>query len=298
MTPTELCREQAALAELTTYRVGGRAQWLAVPRCQDELLTVVAWANQQHLPVTVVGAGSNLLISDRGLTGLVLCTRYLRGVQWDETTGQMTAAAGMPLPQLAWDAARRGWHGLAWAVGIPGTVGGAVVMNAGAQGGCTADYLVAAQVWREGAITTCTTAELAYGYRASSLQISKGLVLSARWQCTPGHDPQLLLQQTSEYLHHRRSTQPYHLPSCGSVFRNPVQYKAGWLIEQSGLKGYQIGQAQVSPLHANFMVNLGGATAQNIYDLIHHVQAVVAEQWGIELHPEVKFLGEFSHRPV
>ncbi len=294
MTPRGECRQQAALAELTTYRVGGKAEWLALPRTPAELEEVISWAHQHDLPVTVVGAGSNLLISDRGLAGLVLCTRYLRGVQWEETTGRVTAAAGMPLPPLAWEAARRGWQGLAWAVGIPGTVGGAVVMNAGAQGGCTADFLVEAQVLQDGQRVTLTAQDLAYAYRASQLQTHPAIVLSTYWQCTPGHDPQHLLQQTSDYLQHRRSTQPYHLPSCGSVFRNPPEYKAGWLIEQSGLKGYQIGQAQVSPMHANFIVNLGGARAQDIYDLIRYVQAVVAQRWGVDLHPEVKFLGEFT----
>ncbi|MEN9217636.1 MAG: UDP-N-acetylmuramate dehydrogenase [Gloeomargarita sp. DG_2_bins_126] len=294
MTATAQCQAQAELAELTTYRVGGRAQWLALPRCQEELLTAVAWAQQEQVPLTVIGAGSNLLISDRGLPGLVICTRYLRGAQWHEPTGQVVAAAGMPLPQLAWEAARRGWQGFAWAVGIPGTVGGAVVMNAGAQGGCTADYLISAEVLHDGSIRTLTRAELAYDYRYSCLQTGTGVVLSARWQCIPGHDPQRLQRETSDYLQRRRRTQPYHLPSCGSVFRNPPASKAGWLIEQSGLKGYQIGQAQVSPLHANFIVNLGGATAQNIYDLIHHVQAVIQAKWGIQLHPEVKFLGDFS----
>jgi UDP-N-acetylmuramate dehydrogenase len=285
---------QVVLAPWTTYRVGGPAQWLAMPRSQQELEQVLQWATVQQLPVTVIGAGSNLLVSDRGVPGLVLCTRYLRGVEWHAESGQVTAAAGMPLPQLAWDAARRGWQGLAWAVGIPGTVGGAVVMNAGAQGSCTADVLVWAQVWQAGQVITYTKADLAYAYRSSRLQSMPGVVLAARWQCIPGQDPHQLLRQTSAYLQHRRRTQPYHLPSCGSVFRNPPQYAAGWLIERSGLKGYRIGQAQVSPLHANFIVNLGGATAQDIYALIHHVQRVVAERWGILLHPEVKYLGEFN----
>jgi len=117
---------------------------------------------------------------------------------------------------------------------------------------------VAAEVFQAGEVITYRNAELNYAYRTSRLQTDGGVVLSGCWQCTPGHDPQRLLQQTSDYLHHRRSTQPYHLPSCGSVFRNPPAAKAGWLIEQSGLKGYQIGQAQVSPMHANFIVNLGG----------------------------------------
>jgi UDP-N-acetylmuramate dehydrogenase len=151
-----------------------------------------------------------------------------------------------------------------------------------------------AQVWQAGQVLTYTKADLAYAYRSSRLQSLPGVVLAACWQCIPGQDPQQLLQQTSAYLQHRRRTQPYHLPSCGSVFRNPPQYTAGWLIERSGLKGYRIGQAQVSPLHANFIVNLGGATAQDIYALIHHVQRVVAERWGILLHPEVKYLGEFN----
>ncbi|MCS7226543.1 MAG: UDP-N-acetylmuramate dehydrogenase [Gloeomargarita sp. SKYB31] len=294
MTPAIPYQQQVMLAEWTTYRVGGTAQWFACPRTLADLHRLLTWATAEQAPVTVLGAGSNVLVSDRGIEGLVLCTRYLRGATWDEQTGQVTAAAGMPLPQLAWEAARRGWQGLAWAVGIPGTVGGAVVMNAGAQGGCTAEYLVSAEVWMDGHIVTLTPAELGYSYRFSKLQITPGVVLSACWQCTPGHDPAVLLRQTGDYLHHRRTTQPYHLPSCGSVFRNPPHYKAGWLIEQSGLKGYQIGQAQVSPLHANFIVNLGGATAQHIYDLICHVQATVAQRWGIQLQPEVKFIGDFS----
>ncbi|MEN9208636.1 MAG: UDP-N-acetylmuramate dehydrogenase [Gloeomargarita sp. GMQP_bins_120] len=285
---------QAPLAEWTTYRVGGPAEWLACPRTLEELQMALAWAEKRQVPVTVLGAGSNVLISDRGLPGLVLCTRYLRGMTWDEQTGQVVAAAGVPLPQLAWEAARRGWQGLAWAVGIPGTVGGAVVMNAGAQGGCTAEYLVSAQVWLEGTVHTWTPADLHYDYRFSRLQGTPGVVIAACWQCLPGQDPQVLLRQTGDYLQQRRTTQPYHLPSCGSVFRNPPGYKAGWLIEHSGLKGYRIGQAQVSPLHANFIVNLGGATAQQIYDLIGYVQATVAARWGVYLQPEVKFLGKFG----
>ncbi|MCS6782653.1 MAG: UDP-N-acetylmuramate dehydrogenase [Gloeomargarita sp. SKYBB_i_bin120] len=294
MTAVVLWQAQVPLAAWTTYRVGGNAQWFACPRTLAELQALLAWVTREQVPLTVLGAGSNVLISDRGIEGLVLCTRYLRGATWEKQTGQVIAAAGMPLPQLAWEAARRGWRGLAWAVGIPGTVGGAVVMNAGAQGGCTAEYLVSAEVWMDGQIRTLTPADLDYRYRDSRLQRTLGVVLSARWQCCPGDDPLALLQQTGAYLHHRRTTQPYHLPSCGSVFRNPPQYAAGWLIEQSGLKGFQIGRAQVSPLHANFIVNLGGATAQNIYDLICYVQATVAERWGIHLQPEVKFLGAFG----
>ena len=135
-----------SLAPLTSFRVGGVAEWYAAPRRIEDLKACLDWATLEELPITMLGAGSNLLISDRGLSGLVLSTRHLQGAQFDPLTGQVTVMAGEPLPRLAWEAARRGWTGLEWAAGIPGTVGGAVVMNAGAQGSCTADTLLQTQV--------------------------------------------------------------------------------------------------------------------------------------------------------
>ncbi|MFN3925839.1 MAG: UDP-N-acetylmuramate dehydrogenase [Pseudanabaenaceae cyanobacterium] len=289
-------RSQVPLAGLTTLKVGGTAEFLAQPRSLEELLACWYWAQDQGLPVTVLGAGSNLLISDRGLGGLVLCTRYLRGTVWG-TEGVITALAGEPLVKLAWQASDRGWGGMEWAVGIPGTVGGMVYMNAGAQGGCCADILMSTQLLTpQGQILTLPAKDLCLSYRYSALQgvYQDYVLLSAELQLKAGGDPQQIKQRTMANCQHRHSTQPYHLPSCGSVFRNPHPHVAGKLIDQAGLKGYQIGQAQVSLMHANFIVNLGGATAREVYALMRHVQAVIKDKYGIVLQPEVKMLGQFD----
>ncbi len=287
-------RSQVPLAPFTSYRVGGSAEWFIAPRNLEQLMAALEWAKAEALPITSIGGGSNLLISDLGLSGLVIGTRYLRQTHFDPETGQLTAAAGEALPRLAWKAARLGLQGLEWAVGIPGTVGGAVVMNAGAHGSCMADLLVNVEVLsKTGEIKRLTPAELDYSYRSSNLQGGDYLVTQARFQLQPGADPNLILAQTSQQLQRRRSTQPYHLPSCGSVFRNPNPQAAGWLIEQIGLKGHRIGGAQVAERHANFIVNNGGAKAQDVFELIRYVQEQVKTQWSIWLKPEVKVLGEF-----
>ncbi len=283
------------LAALTSYRVGGSAEWYVAPRQMDDLYASVLWARTHDLPITVIGAGSNVLISDRGLPGLVICTRYLRSIQFNDSAAQLTVSAGEPIVRLAWQAAERGWCGLEWAVGIPGTVGGAVVMNAGAHGGCTADCLVDATLLSpDGTITTTPTNQLGYAYRSSVLQSSNNIVLAATLQLQPGFDPADVLARTENDLAKRRATQPYNLPSCGSVFRNPEPQKSAKLIQELGLKGYRIGGAQVSELHANFIVNLGDATARDVYQLICYVQQQVEQRYGIQLQPEVKFLGSFS----
>ncbi|MBD2460835.1 UDP-N-acetylmuramate dehydrogenase [Oscillatoria sp. FACHB-1407] len=289
-----LIKPFVSLAPLTSFRVGGSAEWFVAPRTVDDLRKSVEWAQARDLPITVLGAGSNLLISDRGLSGLVISTRYLRHSHFDEATAQITATTGEPIVRLAWQAADRGWSGLEWSVGIPGTVGGAVVMNAGAHDGCAADVLLNAQVLTPmGDIQVLSQPDLQYQYRSSVLQRDRRIVLQATFQLKPGVDPHVVNATTKAYLERRHTTQPYHLPSCGSVFRNPNPYKAGQLIEQAGLKGYQIGGAQVSEMHANFIVNVGGATANDIFQLIRYVQAQVRDRWAIDLEPEVKMLGEF-----
>jgi UDP-N-acetylmuramate dehydrogenase len=287
---------QYPLADLTTFRVGGPAEWFAAPRTFAQLQASVQWAQAEAIPMTFIGAGSNLLISDQGLPGLVICLRYLRECSFDDEQGQLTAAAGAPVATLAWKAAKRGWRGLEWTVGIPGTVGGAVVMNAGAHGSDTAEMLISAEVMSpDGTLSTWLPADLHYQYRHSALQGTQNLVTRATFQLKPGYNPHQVKADTSADLEQRKATQPYHLPNCGSVFRNPKPHSAGNLIERCGLKGYQIGQAQVSELHANFILNLGGATATDILRLIRHVQATVEAEWQVSLHPEVKVLGVFPN---
>jgi UDP-N-acetylmuramate dehydrogenase len=288
-------KAQVSLASFTSFRVGGPAEWYAAPRQVEELQACYAWARSQGLPLTILGAGSNLLISDRGLSGLVLSTRHLRQSHFDPKTGQLTVGAGEPIPRLAWQAAARGWHGLEWSVGIPGTIGGAVVMNAGAHASCIADYLVNVQVLLpDGTIRLLTPQELAYRYRTSLLQGKDWTVTQATLQLQPGFDPEQVTADTQHHLDQRRASQPYHLPSCGSVFRNPREYKAGWLIEQTGLKGHRIGGAEIAQRHANFILNCGSATAMDIFQLIHHVQRTVEQRWSLHLEPEVKLLGDFQ----
>jgi UDP-N-acetylmuramate dehydrogenase len=298
-----LIKPQMSLATLTSFRVGGPAELYVAPRHSEELQASFDWAIARGLPMTLLGAGSNLLVSDRGLPGLVICTRHLRHTQFDSETGQVTVGAGEPIARLAWQAAERGWRGLEWAVGIPGTVGGAVVMNAGAHSFCMADFLVNTQVLTgSGNVEILTPAQLDCGYRTSALQQRIGesspqavrLVTQATLQLKPGGDPKQVMANTTAHLDQRRTTQPYHLPSCGSVFRNPNDYKAGWLIEQTGLKGHQIGGAQIAQRHANFILNCGGATASDIFQLIQYVQQQVEQSWSLWLEPEVKMLGEFQ----
>jgi UDP-N-acetylmuramate dehydrogenase len=289
-----LIKPQVPLSSLTSFRVGGPAELYVAPQTLEDLQISFAWAEAEGLPITLLGAGTNLLVSDRGLPGLVICTRHLRHTEFDPTTGQVTAGAGEPIARLAWKAAERGWQGLEWAVGIPGTVGGAVVMNAGAHAACTADILVDTQVLsRDGQVNILTPQDLNYRYRTSSLQGDTRLVTRTTFQLQPGADPKQVLADTTAHMKQRHTTQPYHLPNCGSVFRNPSPHTAGWLIEQTGLKGHQIGGAQVAQRHANFILNCGGATANDIFRLIRYVQQQVADQWSLWLEPEVKMLGEF-----
>jgi len=287
-------REAVLLRDFTTWRVGGPAEWFAEPEDQEEFIALVLWAAAAGVPLRCLGAGSNLLIADEGLSGLTLCNRRLQGSRVEADSDWVEAEAGEPIPTLARKVARAGLHGLEWAVGIPGTVGGAVVMNAGAQGGCTAEWLHSVRVLDPSGSGTPFTLEarkLDFAYRHSRLQQEPLLVLSARFRLERGHDPAVITARTSANLHSRTSSQPYHQPSCGSVFRNPEPRKAGQLIEALGLKGFSIGGAQVSPIHANFIVNTGEATAGQIDALIREVQGRVHRDHGIALHPEVKRLG-------
>jgi UDP-N-acetylmuramate dehydrogenase len=287
-------RAHVSLAGLTSMKVGGAAEYFISPRSSDELAASLAWASDRQLPITIIGAGSNLLISDDGLEGLVICTRHLRGIKFDEQTGQVTAAAGEPVARLAMQVASHGWAGFEWAVGIPGTVGGLVVMNAGAQGGCAADCVVEVQtVTLTGETKLIYPQDLDFSYRTSALQESPYLVTGATLKFQTGGQPEAIAADTEEKLKARHSTQPYHLPNCGSVFRNPLPQFAAKLIQDAGLKGYQIGNAQISELHANFIVNLGNAKAQDIFSLIEHIKTVILDRYGVVLETEVKMLGNF-----
>ncbi len=168
-------------------------------------------------------------------------------------------------------------------------------MNAGAHGSDTQTILVSTDVLNpDGSLETLTSDQLQFKYRTSMLQSDPRIVTQATFQLEPGHDPNVVRAETAADLEQRRTTQPYHLPSCGSVFRNPQPKSAGWLIEQSGLKGFKVGQAQVAERHANFILNCGGATASDIFKLIRHIQDIVDDRWSLQLRPEVQILGDFQ----
>lgn len=296
---------QAPLAKLTTFKVGGNAEWFALPKTPAQLKAVLDWGRLRSLPITMLGAGSNILVSDYGIEGLVVCLRGLRYSEFDDQTGRVIAAAGEPWSSLAWKAARHGLKGFEWTIGIPGTVGGAVVMNAGAHGGETAEILVEAEVIdADGSVSVLKPEALNFRYRTSDLQGSDRIVTSATFQLEAGHDPKDVKAATSQDLRSRRETQPYHLPNCGSVFRNPPgtdaqgrANSAGRLIQEADLKGFTIGNAQISTLHANFIVNLGGASASDVLHLIRHAQAVIKKRNNIDLETEVKIIGQKHARP-
>ena len=287
-------RTNVSLAGLTSMRVGGAAEYFISPRTAIELAESLSWASDHHLPVTIIGAGSNLLISDQGLAGLIICTRHLRGIEFDKKSGQVTASAGEPVARLAMQVASHGWTGFEWAIGIPGTVGGLVVMNAGAQGGCAADCVVAVEtVDLTGETNRIYPQDLDFSYRTSALQKSQRLVTGATFKFQMGGDAKAIALDTDNKLKARHITQPYHLPNCGSVFRNPLPQFAARLIQDAELKGYQIGNAQVSELHANFIVNLGNAKAQDVFSLIEHIKKVIGDRHNVLLETEVKMIGNF-----
>ena len=289
------------LAGLTTWKVGGTAEYLAQPRSVDQLADMVQWAVATGLAIHPIGAGSNLLVSDEGVQGLSLCLRRLQGVRLEPTTGMIEACAGEPLPSLARKAARAGLHGLEWLAGIPGTVGGAVAMNAGCQGSCLAEQFVDVELLdpATGRCWRLREQDMAYGYRHSLLQDmataqAPWIVVSVRLRTSPGHTPRDLLEIIKANLGRRNRTQPCNLPSGGSVFRNPLPLKAGQLIEVLGLKGERQGHAEISTVHANFIVNRGRALARHVQALIQLVQNRVLQEQGITLQTEIKHLGRFA----
>ena len=289
------------LAGLTSWKVGGTAEYLGQPRSVTQLASMVQWAVAMGLAIHPIGAGSNLLVSDEGVEGLSLCLRRLQGIQFEPATGMIEAHAGESLPTLARKVARAGLQGLEWLAGIPGTVGGAVAMNAGCQGSCLAEQLVDVELLDPvtGKAWHLQAQEMGFGYRHSLLQDMAAaqtpwIVVSARLRATPGHHPQRLLETIKAHLSQRNRTQPYNLPSGGSVFRNPHPLLAGNLIDLLGLKGKRQGDAEISTVHANFIVNRGRAKAQQIQALIRLVQNSALQEKGIRLQTEVKHLGRFD----
>lgn len=292
----ERVRADEPLAGHTFYRIGGPAGLFVSAETAGELVAIVTLARENDVPYFVLGAGTNILVSDRGVRGLVVENRA-KAMTWTERGDEalVMAESGLSLSRLARQAARQGWAGLTWACGIPGTVGGGVVQNAGAHGGCMADVLQSATIVNEHNFTRRIPAgELALVYRGSIFKKGAGqswVILSAEMALWRG-DAAELGACIAEYDAWRRANQPVGA-SCGSVFRNPPGDYAARLIEAAGLKGERAGGAEISSRHANFFVNTGGATATDVMTLIDRARHEVKLQFGVAMELEIELVGEW-----
>ena len=289
-TAKELLLEEP-MAKHTSFRIGGPADVLAQPGNEAELAELLKRAAHHAVPVTLVGNGSNLLVRDKGIRGLVIKLSNLFS-SITVAGNVLTFGSGISLAMASKKAASLSLSGLEFAVGIPGTIGGAVYMNAGAYDGEMAKVVTSVQVMdRQGQSSQLKADELDFSYRHTALQNSGLIVTSVTVSLQPG-EAESIKAKMDDFSQRRIAKQPLELPSAGSMFKRPVGYFAGTLIEQTGLKGYTVGGAQVSTKHAGFVVNVGGATAKDVLQLISDVQSKVFAAHGVRLEPEVLVLGE------
>lgn len=285
--------EQESMKNHTTLRIGGPAKLFAVPETVEQIAAIVRICREQKYPFYVIGNGSNLLVSDRGYEGLILqLYRNFSGITIEEDT--VSAQAGAMLPVIAKRVLSEGLTGFEFASGIPGTIGGAVMMNAGAYGGEMKDILTEVTVLtKENEMITVPAAELELSYRHSVVPEREWIVLGAKMRLTKG-DSDAIRARMEELKEERVTKQPLEYPSAGSTFKRPEGYFAGKLIMDAGLRGYTVGGAQVAEKHCGFVVNRGEATAADVVQLMEDVTAKVQEQFGVALEPEVRLLGDFS----
>ena len=278
------------MSKHTSFRIGGPADLFVTPDDIDELRDVIAACRAAGVPHFVLGCGSDLLVADEGYRGVIVsCTKGLVNVAIDGET--MACQAGVPLREASEMACELGLSGLEFACGIPGSVGGACFMNAGAYGGCVADVLESVRcLMPDGTQQSLPVEELALGYRASRVRDEGLVVLSATFRLHES-DQDDIRARMDDFTQRRRKKQPLELPSAGSTFKRPEGHFAGKLISDAGLKGYAHGGASISTKHAGFVVNNGGATAADVHAVIRHVQDEVERQFGVRLEPELRFLG-------
>lgn len=284
---------EEAMSQHTTFKIGGPADYFLMPDKGEDVGRVIKTCKEKEIPYFILGNGSNLLVGDGGYRGAVI--QIYRNMSSVTVEGnEITAQAGALLSAVAAAAKNASLTGFEFAGGIPGTIGGAVVMNAGAYGGEMKDVLTEVTVMNaEGDIFTLPTEELELGYRTSIIKTAGYIVLEAKIRLKEG-DPEVIRETMKDLTIRRTTKQPLEYPSAGSTFKRPEGYFAGKLIMDSGLRGYQIGGARVSDKHCGFVINAGDATAQDVVALMDHVTEVVREKYGVTLEPEVKFLGDFN----
>ncbi|WP_268913304.1 UDP-N-acetylmuramate dehydrogenase [Lentilactobacillus sp. SPB1-3] len=278
------------LSKYTNTKTGGKADVLAFPESVDQIKALVAYANDKLMSITVIGNASNLIVRDGGIRGLTLILTKMNKITVHENI--VVAQAGAAFIETTKVAQANSLSGIEFAAGIPGSIGGAVFMNAGAYGGSVDDVVVAADVLtRDNQVLHLDKQELDFGYRHCSVQENNQIVLAATFELR--HGSREKIQKEMDHLNELRAAkQPLDLPSCGSVFKRPEGYFAGKLIHDSGLQGFQIGGAQVSKKHAGFIVNVDHATASDYLNVIKHVQATVLDKFGVSLETEVRIIGD------
>ncbi|WP_018753251.1 UDP-N-acetylmuramate dehydrogenase [Paenibacillus sanguinis] len=279
------------MSKHTTWKIGGPADAMIIPQNVRQLQELIRLLHEEQIPWMTVGKGSNMLVSDKGIRGCVIrLGTDLESIAIDGAA--ISAGGGASFVRLSVMAGKAGLTGLEFAGGIPGTVGGAVYMNAGAHGSDVSRIFNSADIVLEtGELVTYTANDMMFAYRHSILHEQRGIVAEARFSLAAG-DRLEIAAAMATYKDRRRKTQPLTQPCCGSVFRNPQGDHAARLIEAAGLKGMKVGGAEVSTLHANFIVNTGQATAEDVLALMEKIKAVVADQSGVALVPEVFYVGE------
>lgn len=290
--PKELIQTNEPMREHTTLRIGGAADYFVTPKTKEELAKVVRCCMKHEIPCYIIGNGSNLLVSDKGFRGVII--QLYKNMNRILVEGEViTAQAGALLSQIAAKALEHSLTGFEFAAGIPGTLGGACVMNAGAYGGEMKQVLKEVTVMdQKGEIVTLAAEELELGYRTSRIAKEDLIALEAKIMLKPGDGAQIK-DYMDELREKRVSKQPLEYPSAGSTFKRPEGYFAGKLIQDSGLRGFSVGGAQVSEKHCGFVINKGNATAADVDELMRQVSLRVKEKFGVTLEPEVKRLGEF-----
>ncbi len=289
--PADRIKTKEPMKDYTSFKVGGLADFMVTPESVEELKKVIAFCRKKHLSFFILGLGSNILVRDKGIRGVVIkLGNSFKNMTIDGE--RISAEAGISLSYLAKEASAYGLSGLEFAEGIPGSLGGAVVMNAGAYGGEMKDILTeVTAINYNGDIKKYTPDEMSMAYRKSIFQLNGDTVISAVIQLHK--DKQESIQaRMDDYAFRRQEKQPLEFPSAGSTFRRPPNHFVGPMIEELGLKGYKIGGAQVSTKHAGFIINTGNATASDILELIAFIQKRVKERYGVELQTEIKVIGE------
>ena len=280
-------KENVPLSSYSTMRVGGPASYAAFPKNGNELSALIAEARENKIRYIIVGNASNIIFSDRGFDGLVIFTTAMRSVQWEGNS--VIAGCGASLTGLSSAATKKGLSGLEFAFGIPGTVGGAVYMNAGAYGSQISAVLTESTYLQGADILQRTAEEHLFGYRTSIYRSTDDIILSAKFTLTPKNSEEIALL-AEKNMESRKSKQPLEYPNAGSVFKRPEGAFPGALIEQAGLKGFRIGGAEISEKHANFIINRGGATAEDILQLTEAVQKEVYRKFGILMETEIIYI--------